>query len=386
MNVKNVARRSAWLLVAAIIALSLMTMAKQAIGQTGGVCGRTSQVSAAIVAATGAGSCAQVETRHLWDITSLYLSDQGMSSLSAGDFEDLVRLRILDLSNNSLTSLPDGVFDELLLLEVLHLGGNRLTTVPQDIFDQLFLLKDLMLSGNPALSLPDGMFDDFSRFDGMQLDGELAADTGDYPRIHRFLTKHSVTSPEEFIAALPPLYKERFTVVYRSKAAAQDHVSGDYPRIISFGGDGRFTFAWNTDPNAPSEFLDAVEFLRQNDDDWSAGVIDFSGAAPSITEPASCQVCHGSLNKPLWGKWNRWPGTEFAYSDDKKHDAAVASMERLLESTDKRVEPLDFSASAFAGGNKAQRFLKLPGRVVVAPRGGAAPQAEEPLFGLPAIR
>ena len=88
-------------------------------------------------------------------------------------------------------------------------------------------------------------------------------------------------------------------MVYRSEALAQDHVSSDYPRIISFGGDGRFTFAWNTDVDAPSEFRDSVEFLRQNDDDWSAGVIDFSGASHTITEPASCQACHGSLNKPF---------------------------------------------------------------------------------------
>ena len=167
--------------------------------------------------------------------------------------------------------MPESVFNDLFLLTTLRLDGNRLTTVPRDIFAQLFLLEDLTLSGNPALSLPDGMFDDFSRFDGMQQDGELAADSGNYSRIDRFLAKHNITSPEEFIAAPPPLYKERFTVVYRSEALAQDHVSSDYPRIISFGGDGRFTFAWNTDVDAPSEFRDSVEFLRQNDDDWSAG-------------------------------------------------------------------------------------------------------------------
>ena len=210
-NLRSAARPLAWLLSATIVALPLVMMAGQAFGQTGGVCARTSQVSAAIVAASGAGSCAQVTPQHLRDITSLDLSGQSISNLSTDDFGSLVRLRDLDLSNNSLSALPESVFDDLFLLTTLRLDGNRLTTVPRDIFAQLFLLEDLTLSGNPALSLPDGMFDDFSRFDGMQQNGELAADTGNYPRIDRFLTKHNITSPEEFIAALPPLYKERFT-------------------------------------------------------------------------------------------------------------------------------------------------------------------------------
>ena len=371
LNRRNAARTLVWLLAAAVIALSVM-MAREAFGQAAGVCGRTSQVSAAIAAASGAGSCASVTPLHLRDVTSLDLSGQGISSLSAGDFEGLVRLRTLDLSDNSLTSLPEGVFDELLLLRTLRLDRNELTTVPRDIIAQLFLLEELSLSGNSGLSLPDGMFDDFSRFDGMQSSGELAADTGEYPRISRFLTKHGITNPEEFIAALSPLYKERFTMVYRSKAAARLHVSGRHPRIISFGGDGGYTFAWNTDPDAPSEFLDTVEFLRQNDDDWTTGVIDFSGETATISEPAFCQVCHGSLNKPLWGMWNEWKGTEFVYLDKGGHRAAARHMSLALESSDQRIEPLDFSASAFPSGSSTERFLTSPGRRPYVPAVGEA--------------
>ena len=207
------------------------------------------------------------------------------------------------------------------------------------------------------------MFHDFSRFDGILSNGNVTTDTGDYyPNIDSFLREHGITSPEEFIAALPPLYKERFTVVFRSQAAARDHVSGDYPRIISFGADGRFTFAWNTDPDAPSTFRDSVEFIRQNDDDWSAGIIDFSGNSPSITEPASCAVCHGTLNKPLWGKWYRWLGTESPYYSAEERETASPSVQRMLESSDPRVQPLDFSASVFLRGDYTARFLRSPGR------------------------
>ena len=218
----TVARISTWIAVLGIVGLALFVTLRAASANTGGVCDRTSQVGNAIAAVTGIASCSEVSTVDLLEVTSLDLSDQAISGPQADDFEGLVRLETLDLSHNSLTTLPAGVFDDLYLLRTLHLNNNQLTTVLSNTFEQLFLLEDLTLSDNPDLALPDGMFGDFSRFDGMQSNGELTADTGAYPHIDRFLTKHSITSPEEFIAALSALYKERFTVVFRSKAAAQD--------------------------------------------------------------------------------------------------------------------------------------------------------------------
>ena len=78
-------------------------------------------------------------------------------------------------------------------------------------------------------------------------------------------------------------------MIYASQATAADHVFEEYPRIASFGADGRYTFAWNTNPSAPSRFRDAVEFLRQNEADWSAGIIDFTQTPPAISEPAGCR-------------------------------------------------------------------------------------------------
>ena len=331
------------------------------------VCDRTYQVSDALVTASGAGTCAHVTLRHMREITSLDLSYQGVSSLNVGDFNGLVRLDILDLSGNLLTALPQGVFDELLLLKTLRLNGNQLRTLPVRLFDELLLLEEVALHDNLLLSLPGGMFGDFSRFAGMQVNGDPPENSGSYPHINRFLEKHSVSTPEQFIAALPAVYKQRFALVYASESPAQDNVSGDFPRIVSWGGDGRFTFAWNTDPAAPPELREVVEFLRQGDDQWSAGVIDFSGRTPSITEPASCQTCHGSLNKPLWGAWNTWDGTEFVAPGDTDYDSVAASTAAATESTNPRIEPLDFSVSHDLDGNWARRHLKAPGHGAVAP-------------------
>ena len=328
--------------------------------QESGICQRTLQVKDAIVAASGAATCAQVTDTHLREITSLGLSDQRISSLSAGDLDGFHTLETLDLSDNSLQSLPAGVFDDLLLLRTLRLHGNSLTTLPAGIFDQLFLLEEITLNDNQFTSLPEGLFEDLSRFDGFAANGDAPNNSASYPRIQRFINRHSITSPEEFIAALPDAYKQRFVMMYNSGAPAAPHVSGDYPRVISFGGDGALTFAWTTDPSAPAELNQSVEFLRQNDTDWTAGVIDFSGESPQIVEPALCQICHSPLNKPMWGMWGEWPGSETVLAgrfDETVVQSAAAAMERALASSDPRIEPLDFSASSIVSNS---RFLTPP--------------------------
>ena len=319
------------------------------------VCDRTDEVRDAIVSASGAATCEDITLRRIREITSLNLSNQSISSLSVGDFDGLVRLDTLDLSGNDLTELPQGVFDELLLLKTLHLDGNQLQSLPVRLFDELLLLEELTLHSNPQLSLPDGMFGDFSRFAGLQPDGSRWGSQV----LEGFLRKHGVSTAEQFIDSLPTDHKQRFAMVYTSESPAVAHVSGDYPRIASWGGDGRFTFAWNTDPDAPSEFSEVIEFLRQGDDRWSAGIIDFSGDTPSITQPASCQVCHGSLNKPLWGAYLNWDGTEYVDPTDTE---GIEATKNAMDSTNPRIEPLDFSESYFRSRRDGHaRFLKTGG-------------------------
>ena len=334
---------------------------REASAQGAAVCSRTVQVRNAIEVAGGE-RCARITSHHLGEITSLDLSGQGISGLRAGDFDGLVRLDALDLSGNLLAALPSGVFDELYLLKTLRLDGNELASLPDGIFDELFLLEELILHGNRFTSLPDGPFEDFSRFDGMGADGTAADNSGAYPRIQRFLDRHQVTSAEEFIAALPPLYLKRFAMMFRSGSPAQSHVSGEHPRVISWGADGEFIFSWNTDQAAPAMFRESVEFLRANETDWSVGVIDFSGATPEITEPASCQSCHGALGKPLWGEWNAWGGSEYVHANSPEFDPNAAGyMRRAVASNDPRIEPLDFAASSFEGTDNF-RILNLPGQ------------------------
>ena len=324
--------------------------------QESGICQRTLQVKDAIVAVSGAATCAQVTDTHLREITVLDLRDQAIATLRANDFDGLIRLKSLDLSDNLLTSLPRGVFDELYLLKTLRLNDNLLETLPADIFRELFLLQELTLSGNRLTSLPDGLFGELSRFDGFQANGAPPDNSGSHARLRRFLDRHSITSVEEFIEALPALHQERFVMVYRSEALAPDAITEEHPRIIAWGADARFVFSWPTNPETPHPFGESVEFLHQADDrTWMAGVIDFSTPTPKIAQPAVCQSCHGSLSKPLWGGYNRWGGTEGSYIKDEL-DANRVNNYRAAASTNPRITPLDFSASVFYYGYR--RYLK----------------------------
>ena len=120
------------------------------------VCDRTPQVRDAIVAVVpGVSTCGEVTKAHLTsDITSLFLNGQGITTLQAGDFEDLTSLTELRLYDNQLTTLPADLFDGLGALTTLYLNGNQLSSLPDGLFDGLSSLATLYLYGNSVDPLP----------------------------------------------------------------------------------------------------------------------------------------------------------------------------------------------------------------------------------------
>ena len=128
---------------------------------THGVCGRTDEVAAAIVAAvSGVTACGDVTTTHLEEIMTLDISGSSIDSLSNGDFGGLSSLIVLNLYDNDLTILPEHVFDGLAALRTLHLYENDLTALPVDVFDGLTALAELTLGFNDLMTLPDSVFED----------------------------------------------------------------------------------------------------------------------------------------------------------------------------------------------------------------------------------
>ncbi len=328
-----------------------------AAGDRLGICDRTPAVRDAILAKAGE-SCHRIRPRHLSDIVELDLSQRSLASVAAGDFGGLHRLRTLDLSGNDLTALPEGVFDGLLTVETLRLHDNDLRSLPSGVFDKLLTLRELTLHGNALTALPDaeGMFDDFSPFAGVGLEAAAPA-PGGVEVIEDYLRRHEVTSVEEFIGALPPAHRRNFVMVYESQGLGAEFVSSAHPRVISWGADGKYLFAWQTNPAADEPFRSGVEFLIAEGGEWLAGVVDFSAETPAIRRPDGCASCHGGLNKPLWGTGGLTPhqaGTGVAQGseeDARRHGAAHLATLDLMTSDAPRIAPLDFAASSLALGD-----------------------------------
>ena len=148
------------------------------------VCGRTSAIADAIVAATPAATCAKVTATQLSEITSLDASDSAITALATGDFAGLSGLRRLDLSGNQIPTLLRNLFTDLSSLTSLDLSGNDIegvltgsfaglssvitldladndfNTVSSNILSPLSALKYLDASGGTLARVPDlsGLF------------------------------------------------------------------------------------------------------------------------------------------------------------------------------------------------------------------------------------
>ena len=157
-----------------------------------------------------------------------------------------------------------------------------------------------------------------------------------------YIRTEGVSTVEAFIEALPPLHKRHFISVFESQSPAKEYISGTYPRVVSWGADARFVVTWTTDPANPTG--NQVEFLQPVPDEgrWIAGVIDFAAAPPTISQPESCKSCHGELNRPLWGAYPVWKGTETPMAGPLPLQSEILQS-ALLTSTHPRLAPLDLS-------------------------------------------
>ena len=180
-----------------------------------------------------------------------------------------------------------------------------------------------------------------------------------------FLADQGIFSVEQFIEALPPLHKRHFVGVLRSQSPVTDFVSVDHPRIVSWGADAEFLLTWTTDPASPGHR--SVEFLAAVPDEgrWTAGVIDFSGADPAVSRPATCAGCHSDIDRPIWGVSQAWHGTESSGANvhpegEAEQEAAFAR--KMTATSDPRLAQLEFTYAA-----NGRRRLSVPRQIKVDP-------------------
>ena len=143
---------------------------------SGGICGRTEQVRAAILEKLSFSECTAVTEWDLRDLRgTLSLQSAGITKLKSEDFQGLSNLEMLDLRQNELTALPGGVFHNLFRLEWLSLAGNDLSELPSGGFGGLANLKTLILRENEFGELPDGAFDGLTSLEYLDLGFSLSA-------------------------------------------------------------------------------------------------------------------------------------------------------------------------------------------------------------------
>ena len=132
------------------------------------VCDRTQQVRDEIVRQAPVDDCAMVTAEHLAGISgNISLSNKGITTLKAGDFQGLT-LSHLYLFSNQLTTLPANVFNGLTISGELNLSNNQLTTLPAGMFDGL-TITNLYLQANQLTTLPAGIFSGLTISGGLNL-------------------------------------------------------------------------------------------------------------------------------------------------------------------------------------------------------------------------
>ena len=137
----------------------------------GNVCSRTAQVRDEIVRQAPVSTCGAVTAEHLAEIEYLFLYDESISSLKAGDFAGLTALELLDLGSNSISSLPATLFSGSSALIALDLSDNSFTALQANRFSGLTALEDLYLDGNDLASLDANAFSGLSALVVLDLSG-----------------------------------------------------------------------------------------------------------------------------------------------------------------------------------------------------------------------
>ena len=132
---------------------------------TENVCGRTEQVKNKIESLTGK-TCDHITAADLASVAvandGLLAIGGGITSLKAGDFAGLSRVRTVHISNQQLTTLPVDLFaaGDLPGLDTLNFSNNQLSSLPEDVFQPIRRrIVNLALNDNQLTTLPEDLFD-----------------------------------------------------------------------------------------------------------------------------------------------------------------------------------------------------------------------------------
>lgn len=94
----------------------------------------------------------------------LILSNNNISTLQSGCFDNLINLEFIDLGQNYITNLPDFIFSKSIKLRKIDLSDNSIRRITKDSFFGLKgCLEKINLLDNPLVDLQENLFDGFEK-------------------------------------------------------------------------------------------------------------------------------------------------------------------------------------------------------------------------------
>ncbi|KAI8513284.1 hypothetical protein Bbelb_099230 [Branchiostoma belcheri] len=98
----------------------------------------------------------------LSEVDILKLSRNRISTIASGTFHHLVSLRVLHLENNQLTAVEGSIFAKSSTIQVLNLTNNNIHAVEADVIKRMQHLRSLILSENKLLHLPIDLLEELA--------------------------------------------------------------------------------------------------------------------------------------------------------------------------------------------------------------------------------
>lgn len=178
----------------------------------------------------------------LFDVTTLSLNNNGLTSLPSDIFEDMgnltwldmkynyidlpkeifyftPKLEVLELGMNNMTHLKPGIFKNLDHLRLLNLWSNRLTNLTRSVFSDVPNLESLDLNTNQMENIRPDLFSDLTKLKQLNLYGNnfaslppgLLSGTYDLEEFQMHENNRSVTLPSAFLSNLTKLKMVRLS-------------------------------------------------------------------------------------------------------------------------------------------------------------------------------
>lgn len=151
--------------------------------------------------------------------------------------------------------------------------------------------------------------------------------------IYQHVIDHEIDNVRDLLSALPRSMGDSYVLMEDTRSRHMADL--EHPRLIMYGLDARFLMSAGGVPDDPLyEVIEMAELDAQTGQ-WIFRALDFGQDPPALgASDQSCQGCHGSPVRPIWGHYPDWPG---AFGADE-NDLTAAQASVLLDLMDTQAQ------------------------------------------------